>query len=197
MSTAKNQALRSQHCIIKNCAHEEKHTGIPRLWISQRNSRSTPHPLHHRALRSPRRQSRDGRGRSGHAWRIGHQAWGEEDSPALSGQDSGRICRFDRRRVYAVQPLRGEAGAVPRQCWARSAVELAKDWRTDKFLRHLEALLLVADKEQTFLLSGQGDVIEPDSGIAAIGSGGLMRKRPRRRWPITRSSRRAKLLKKR
>ena len=54
----------------------------------------------------------------------------------------------------------------------RSAVELAKDWRTDKFLRHLEALLLVTDKEQTFLLSGQGDVIEPDTGIAAIGSGG-------------------------
>src|SRR6478672_253588 len=54
----------------------------------------------------------------------------------------------------------------------RAAVELAKDWRTDKFLRHLEALLLVADKEQSFLLSGQGDVIEPDSGIAAIGSGG-------------------------
>src|SRR5437867_5543304 len=54
----------------------------------------------------------------------------------------------------------------------RSAVELAKDWRTDKFLRHLVALLLVCDKEQTFLLSGQGDVIEPDSGIAAIGSGG-------------------------
>jgi ATP-dependent HslUV protease, peptidase subunit HslV len=54
----------------------------------------------------------------------------------------------------------------------RAAVELAKDWRTDKFLRHLEALLLVCDREQTFLLSGQGDVIEPDSGIAAIGSGG-------------------------
>src|SRR5437660_9960568 len=54
----------------------------------------------------------------------------------------------------------------------RVAVELAKDWRTDKFLRHLEALLLAADKEQTFLLSGQGDVIEPDTGIAAIGSGG-------------------------
>jgi ATP-dependent HslUV protease subunit HslV len=54
----------------------------------------------------------------------------------------------------------------------RAAVELARDWRTDKFLRHLEALLLVSDKEQTFLLSGQGDVIEPDSGIAAIGSGG-------------------------
>jgi ATP-dependent HslUV protease, peptidase subunit HslV len=54
----------------------------------------------------------------------------------------------------------------------RAAVELAKDWRTDKFLRHLEALLLVCDKDQTFLLSGQGDVIEPDSGIAAICSGG-------------------------
>jgi ATP-dependent HslUV protease subunit HslV len=54
----------------------------------------------------------------------------------------------------------------------RAAVELAKDWRTDKALRHLEALLLVADKEQTFLISGAGDVIEPDTGIAAIGSGG-------------------------
>src|SRR6202035_3261949 len=54
----------------------------------------------------------------------------------------------------------------------RSAVELAKDWRTDKFLRHLEALLLVSDKEATFLLSGQGDVIEPDGGVAALGSGG-------------------------
>src|SRR6202021_11155 len=54
----------------------------------------------------------------------------------------------------------------------RAAVELAKDWRTDKMLRSLEALLVVADKEQTFLLSGHGDVIEPDEGIAAIGSGG-------------------------
>src|ERR1700680_3425775 len=54
----------------------------------------------------------------------------------------------------------------------RAAVELARDWRTDKFLRHLEALLLVSDKEQTFLLSGQGDVIEPDGAVAAIGSGG-------------------------
>src|SRR5580698_7534274 len=54
----------------------------------------------------------------------------------------------------------------------RGAVELAKDWRTDKMLRSLEALLLVADHGQTFLISGQGDVIEPDTGIAAIGSGG-------------------------
>ena len=54
----------------------------------------------------------------------------------------------------------------------RSAVELAKDWRTDKMLRNLEALLVVADLNQTFLISGSGDVIEPDEGIAAIGSGG-------------------------
>jgi ATP-dependent HslUV protease, peptidase subunit HslV len=54
----------------------------------------------------------------------------------------------------------------------RGAVELAKEWRTDKALRHLEALLLVADQGQTFLISGAGDVIEPDTGIAAIGSGG-------------------------
>jgi ATP-dependent HslUV protease subunit HslV len=54
----------------------------------------------------------------------------------------------------------------------RAAVELAKDWRTDKVLRQLEAVLLVCDKSQTFLLSGHGDVIEPDSGVTAIGSGG-------------------------
>jgi ATP-dependent HslUV protease subunit HslV len=54
----------------------------------------------------------------------------------------------------------------------RSAVELAKDWRTDKMLRNLEALLLVADLQQTYLISGAGDVIEPDEGITAIGSGG-------------------------
>ena len=54
----------------------------------------------------------------------------------------------------------------------RAAVELAKDWRTDKMLRNLEALLVVADKNQTFLISGSGDVIDPDEPIAAIGSGG-------------------------
>lgn len=54
----------------------------------------------------------------------------------------------------------------------RAAVDLAKDWRSDKALRRLEAMLLVADREGTFVLSGQGDIIEPDDGIAAIGSGG-------------------------
>ena len=55
---------------------------------------------------------------------------------------------------------------------ARSVVELAKDWRTDRILRHLEALLLVADAGNTYIVSGTGDVIEPDDEIAAIGSGG-------------------------
>jgi ATP-dependent HslUV protease, peptidase subunit HslV len=54
----------------------------------------------------------------------------------------------------------------------RAAVELAKDWRTDRVLRRLEALLLVADRERTLLLSGTGDVIEPDTDAAAVGSGG-------------------------
>lgn len=54
----------------------------------------------------------------------------------------------------------------------RSAVELAKDWRTDRMLRRLEALLIVADKKQHFILSGSGDVIEPDEGVSAVGSGG-------------------------
>lgn len=54
----------------------------------------------------------------------------------------------------------------------RAAVELGKEWRTDKFLRHLEALLIVADENTSLILSGSGDVIEPDDGVVAIGSGG-------------------------
>lgn len=55
---------------------------------------------------------------------------------------------------------------------SRAAIELAKDWRMDKALRRLEALLIVADKDNSFLISGTGDVVEPDDGIIAIGSGG-------------------------
>ena len=69
---------------------------------------------------------------------------------------------------------------------SRAVVELAKDWRTDRALRHLEALLLVADEKNTYLVSGNGDVIEPDDGIVAIGSGGPLRWPPRARWPNTR-----------
>ncbi len=55
---------------------------------------------------------------------------------------------------------------------ARACVDLAKDWRTDRYLRKLEAMLLVADKDQIFTVTGVGDVLEPESGVAAIGSGG-------------------------
>jgi ATP-dependent HslUV protease subunit HslV len=92
------------------------------------------------------------------------------------------------RRMYNDKILAGFAGSTAdafslferfdsklEQCQgrlARAVVELAKDWRTDKILRHLEAMLLVADTQNTFLLSGNGDVIEPDEGVAAVGSGG-------------------------
>ena len=54
----------------------------------------------------------------------------------------------------------------------RSAVELAKDWRTDKYLRRLEAMMIVMDAEVTLIITGNGDVLEPENGVAAIGSGG-------------------------
>ncbi|MCC7383696.1 MAG: ATP-dependent protease subunit HslV [Deltaproteobacteria bacterium] len=56
----------------------------------------------------------------------------------------------------------------------RAAVELAKDWRTDRYLRRLEAMLLVADRERTLVITGNGDVLDPEEGVAAIGSGGPM-----------------------
>ena len=55
----------------------------------------------------------------------------------------------------------------------RSAVELARDWRTDKYLRRLEALMIAVEKDSTYLISGNGDIIEPDEGVIAIGSGGI------------------------
>jgi ATP-dependent HslUV protease, peptidase subunit HslV len=55
----------------------------------------------------------------------------------------------------------------------RSAVELARDWRTDKYLRRLEAMMIAVDEDRTYLISGNGDIIEPDEGIVAIGSGGV------------------------
>ena len=75
-------------------------------------------------------------------------------------QSSQTFARFESK-------LEQHNGNLP-----RSVVELAKDWRTDKILRHLDALLLVADVDHTYILSGNGDVIEPDEEVAAIGSGG-------------------------
>ncbi len=69
--------------------------------------------------------------------------------------------------VRLEEKLQGYGGNL-----ARAAVELAKDWRTDRALRRLEAFIIAADRERSFLLSGTGDVIEPDDGVMAIGSGG-------------------------
>ncbi|MBN2653866.1 MAG: ATP-dependent protease subunit HslV [Nitrospirae bacterium] len=92
------------------------------------------------------------------------------------------------RRMYDDKVIAGFAGATAdaftlfekfesklqsyRGNITRAAVELAKDWRTDKVLRRLEALLIIADKDHTLIISGNGDVIEPETGVAAIGSGG-------------------------
>ena len=137
-----------------------------RLWTSPSRS------LHHRPLRPPRRLRRHGRRRPGHPRRHRHEALRQKDphastrtrsspdSPAPPPTPSPSSRRFESK-------LEQYAGNL-----SRAAVELAKDWRTDKMLRHLEALLIVTDLTGTFVLSGNGDVIEPEEGIIAIGSGG-------------------------
>ena len=87
-------------------------------------------------------------------------------------QDPRRVRGLGRRRHHAVREVRGASSRNRAATSLRAAVELAKDWRTDRVLRRLEALLLVADREKTLLLSGTGDVIEPDGDAAAVGSGG-------------------------
>jgi ATP-dependent HslUV protease subunit HslV len=81
----------------------------------------------------------------------------------FAGATSDAFALFSRFEVK-LEEFRGNL--------SRAAIELAKDWRMDKALRRLEALLIVADKDNSFLISGTGDVVEPDDGIVAIGSGG-------------------------
>ena len=95
--------------------------------------------------------------------RLGVSADGCRAIGGFAGSAADGIALFERldEKLQAQRsPLR------------RAAVELAKEWRTDRALRRLEAMLVVADAESTFILSGSGDVIEPDDGICAIGSGG-------------------------
>ena len=145
--------------IIKNCAHDYEATDS----------------FHDRFVRSTQWQGRSRRRRPGHARRVGHQTHSKEDPPPLQRQDCAGFAgstadaftlfsRFESK----LEQYHGNLG--------RAAVELAKDWRTDKVLRHLEAfLLIVTIRRQTFLLSGTGDVIDPDDAVAAIGSGGRLR----------------------
>jgi ATP-dependent HslUV protease subunit HslV len=110
------------------------------------------------------------------------------DGQVTLGQEVLKASAKKLRRLYNDKVLAGFAGSTADAFalfarfeakleqhngnLSRSVVELAKDWRTDKALRHLEALLLVADTQNTYIVSGSGDVIEPDEGVAAIGSGG-------------------------
>jgi ATP-dependent HslUV protease subunit HslV len=110
------------------------------------------------------------------------------DGQVTLGQEVLKASAKKLRRLYSDKIIAGFAGSTA-DAFAlfarfeakleqfngnlpRSVVELAKEWRTDRSLRHLDALLVVADAKSTFLLSGNGDVIEPDDGITAIGSGG-------------------------
>lgn len=90
------------------------------------------------------------------------------------GADGGVIAGFAGSTADAftlAERLEAKLERFPGQLM-RAAVELAKDWRTDRYLRRLEAMMIVADKEVTLILTGNGDVLEPNDGIAAIGSGG-------------------------
>jgi ATP-dependent HslUV protease, peptidase subunit HslV len=119
--------------------------------------------------------------------RDGHLAMGG-DGQVTMGESVVKTKAHKIRRLYSDKIIAGFAGSTADALslfsrfeqkleeyhgnLSRSVVELAKDWRTDRALRHLEALLLVADKQNTYLVGGTGDVIEPDDGIVAIGSGG-------------------------
>ena len=98
-----------------------------------------------------------------HTARKIRRLWNDRILAGFAGSTGDAFSLFSRFETKLEQ-FNGNLG--------RASVELAKDWRTDRALRHLEALLLVADERNTFLLSGQGDIIESDDGIAAIGSGG-------------------------
>ncbi len=110
------------------------------------------------------------------------------DGQVTIGQEVLKASARKLRRLYGDKVLAGFAGSTADAValfarfeskleahsgnLTRAVIELAKEWRTDRVLRHLEALLLVADAQNTYIVSGSGDVIEPDEGVAAIGSGG-------------------------
>ncbi len=98
----------------------------------------------------------------GNARKVRRLAGGEVIA-GFAGSTADALALFER--------LEAKLEQYPTQL-ARACVELAKDWRTDRYLRRLEAMIVVGDKEQTLLLTGQGDVLEPQHGVVGIGSGG-------------------------
>ena len=159
--------------------------------MPHKRSLSQPHPgLSSSATSLPDRSTRSGRIRSTTVLcvrRNGNVVMAADGQVTL-GESVIKHSARKIRRLYQDKILAGFAGSTADAFslfgrfeskleqfggnLERSAVELAKDWRTDKMLRSLEALLIVSDPGRTFLISGAGDVIEPDEGIAAIGSGG-------------------------
>jgi ATP-dependent HslUV protease subunit HslV len=136
------------------------------------NSRETP-PMHGTTVLCVRRDNKvvliaDGQVTMGdhvmkHTARKTRRLFNDKVVAGFAGSTADAITLFERFEVK-LQEFSGNL--------QKSAVELAKDWRKDRALRHLEALLIVADNKATFILSGNGDVIEPDDGLVAIGSGG-------------------------
>jgi len=98
-----------------------------------------------------------------HTARKVRRIYNDKVIAGFSGATADAIALFDKFEAK-LEEYRGNL--------RRAAVELARDWRTDKMLRRLEALLAIADKESMFLISGSGDVLEPDDNVIAIGSGG-------------------------
>lgn len=137
---------------------------------------------------SPRASGRDMRGTTVLCVRRGNKVVLAGDGQVSMGSTIVKGSAKKIRRLYNEKILAGFAGSTADALslfarfenklqeyhgnLSRAAVELAKEWRTDRILRHLDALLLVADEKNTFLLSGDGDIIEPDDGVCAIGSGG-------------------------
>ncbi len=133
-------------------------TPAPRS-TSKRRNHERQDPLHHHPLGPPRRPHHRRRRRPGLARQYRH----DKIIAGFAGSAADGIALFERLEAK----LKESNGNL-----TRAAVELAKEWRTDRVLRRLEALLVVADSERTFLLTGTGDVIEPEGGVVAIGSGG-------------------------
>lgn len=139
-------------------------------------------------MASPRTSARDMRGTTVLCVRQGNKVVLAGDGQVSMGNTIVKGSAKKIRRLYNEKILAGFAGSTADALslfsrfesklqefhgnLSRAAVELAKEWRTDRILRHLDALLLVADEKNTFLLSGDGDIIEPDDGVCAIGSGG-------------------------
>ncbi len=139
-------------------------------------------------MRSPARPTQALRGTTVLCVRRGDQVVFAGDGQVSMGPTIFKQKARKIRRLHGDRVLAGFAGATADALsllgrfesklqehhgnLSRSAVELAKEWRTDRILRHLDALLLVADEKNTFLLGGNGDIIEPDDGVCAIGSGG-------------------------